>query len=144
MKKIYTIGYQGRTIAEFLKLLKKYEIDHLVDVRSYPTSKMQDFSKKNLKDTLFKKSFMYKHLPGLGGLGDEVYKKTMLSDRWKSSYEKLKDLAKDGTTAMMCLEKDPSQCHRRFISDRLKKEGWEVVHIGKGGSWKRRSLEDFK
>ncbi len=144
MKKISTIGYQGRTIDDFLNLLKKYDIDHLVDVRSYPTSKMQDFSKKNLKDTLFKRSVMYKHLPGLGGLGDEDYKETMLSDRWKSSYKKLKNLAGDGTTAMMCLEKDPSQCHRRFISDRLEEEGWEVVHIGKGGSWKKRSLEDFK
>ena len=144
MKKIYTIGYQGRTIDEFLNLLEKYDIDHLVDVRSYPTSKMEDFSKDDLKETLFKKSMMYKHLPGLGGLGDEDYKETMLSDRWKSSYKELKSLAKDGKTSMMCLEKDPSHCHRRFISDRLEEDGWDVIHIGKGGSWKKKSLDDFK
>jgi len=144
VKKIYTIGYQGRTIDEFLNLLEKYDIDHLVDVRSYPTSKMEDFSKDDLKETLFKKSMMYKHLPGLGGLGDEDYKETMLSDRWKSSYKELKSLAKDGKTSMMCLEKDPSHCHRRFISDRLEKDGWDVIHIGKGGSWKKKSLDDFK
>jgi len=144
VKKIYTIGYQGRTIDEFLDLLEKYDIDHLVDVRSYPTSKMEDFSKDDLKETLFKKSMMYKHLPGLGGLGDEDYKETMLSDRWKSSYKELKSLAKDGKTSMMCLEKDPSHCHRRFISDRLEEDGWDVIHIGKGGSWKKKSLDDFK
>lgn len=126
-----------------MTLLDKYDIDHLVDVRSYPRSDIEGFSQEDLKDTLFHKSIMYRHLPGLGGLGEEDYERSMLSDRWKTSYDKLKKLAEDGTTVMMCMEKDPNRCHRRFISDELEKEGWKVVHIGKGGSWKKKSLEDF-
>lgn len=144
MKKIYTLGYQGRTEEEFLDLLDKHDIDHLVDVRSYPSSKREEFSKENLKTTLFQKGVMYKHLPGLGGLGEKEYEEVMLSDRWNTSYDELKNLARDGNTVMMCMEKDPYQCHRRFISDRLEDEGWDVVHIGKGGGWKKRSLDDFK
>ncbi len=143
MKKIYTIGYQGRTEKEFLKLLYENDIDHVVDVRSYPSSKVKEFSKDNLKETLFHKSIMYKHLPELGGMQDGDYLKLMLSDGWNTAYIELKEIAQDGPTAMMCLEKDPSKCHRRYIADLLELEGWEVVHIGKGGSWKKKSLKDF-
>ncbi len=143
MKKIYSIGYQGRTIKEFLNLLERNDIAHIADVRSYPTSRRDEFCKENLKDTLFHKGMRYKHLPDLGGLDDRDYRKRMLSDRWETAYQELKKLSEDGKTVMMCLEKDPSRCHRQFIVRKLEEDGWDVIHLGKGGSWKKRSLDDF-
>jgi uncharacterized protein (DUF488 family) len=41
----------------------------------------------------------------------------------------LKDIAKGNRTAYMCSEAAWWRCHRSMISDRLKVEGWVVMHI---------------
>lgn len=143
MTKVYTIGYEGKNIEEFLDLLKDKGIQHLVDVRSSPKSRKENFNKDNLKDRLFHNSIVYKHIPELGGLKEEEYEEVMTEEKWVEGYEELKNFAKEGKTVIMCLEKDPMRCHRRYIAERLEEDGWEVVHIGKGGSWKEKSLDDF-
>ena len=143
MKKIYTIGYEGRSREEFLKLLSEKGITHLVDVRTSPYSSRGEFNKENLKKTLFNKSILYKHKEAMGGLYEEDYQELMKGEEWKESYQELKELASKGPTVIMCLEKDPMRCHRRHIAEKLKEEGWEVIHLGRGGSWKERSLDDF-
>ncbi len=143
MKKIHTIGYEGKNIEEFLQLLEKSRIKQLIDVRSHPKSQKEDFSKENLKQALFQKGIRYRHLPGVGGLGEEGYQKKMKTEGWKTSFDDLKEMANNTPSVMMCLEKDPMRCHRRFIAERLEKEGWEVIHIGKGGEWKGKRLDEF-
>jgi len=143
VKKIYTIGYEGRSREEFLKLLSEKGITHLVDVRTSPYSSRGEFNKENLKKTLFNKSILYKHKEAMGGLSEEDYQELMKGEEWKESYQELKELASKGPTVIMCLEKDPMRCHRRHIAEKLKEEGWEVIHLGRGGSWKERSLDDF-
>ncbi len=143
MKKIYTIGYEGRSLEEFLKLLSEKSINHLVDVRTSPYSRRSEFNKENLKKTLFNKSILYKHMEVMGGLGEEDYHEVMDKEEWEERYGELKDLASTGPTVIMCLEKDPMRCHRRHIAEKMKQEGWEVIHLGRGGSWKERSLDDF-
>jgi len=143
VNKVYTIGYEGKTIEEFLDLLKEKEIQHLVDVRSSPRSRKIKFNKDNLKDRLFHNSIVYRHIPDIGGLREEDYEEVMTEEKWIEGYEELKDLAREGKTVIMCLEKDPMMCHRRYIAERLEEDGWEVVHIGRGGSWKEKSLDDF-
>jgi len=143
VKKIYTIGYQGKSIDEMIELLRKYGIQHLVDVRSLPRSRLNDFNKEKLKESLFHKSIYYKHKPELGGLIDSDYRDRMKTKEWKIAYNELKELAEEGKTVIMCMEKDPLKCHRRFIAERLEEDGFDVVHIGKGGTWKEKRLEDF-
>ncbi len=49
---VYTIGYQERNIEHFVALLKRHQIEVLVDVRSRPTSSFEpDFSQKPLRVT---------------------------------------------------------------------------------------------
>ncbi len=143
VKTIYTLGYEGKTLEEFIKLLLDKGINHLVDVRSIPRSRREDFNDDKLKDTLFGKSIMYVHIPALGGMLEDDYPMAMDRESWRDAYHELKELAAKGPTAMMCLEKDPTRCHRRHIAERLEEDGWEVIHMGKGGSWKKRSLDDF-
>ncbi len=143
MKKIYTIGYEGKDIDRFLELLEKSGIEQLIDVRSHPKSKKEKFSKQNLKKELVRKNVKYEHMPELGGLGKENYKEKMKSEKWVDAFNDVKEIAKQTSTVLMCLEKDPMKCHRRFIVDRLQKDGWEVVHIGRGRKWKGKKLEDF-
>ncbi|MFO7992101.1 MAG: DUF488 domain-containing protein [Thermoplasmata archaeon] len=143
MKKIYTIGYQGRTFDEFVDMLLEKNVVHLVDVRSSPTSRREEFRKEELKKRLFRKSILYVHMPELGGLIEGDYREYMKEEAWKNQFRELEELAEEGVTAIMCLEKDPMRCHRRFIAERLAERGWEVIHIGKGASWKEKSLDDF-
>lgn len=143
VKKIYTIGYQGKSIDELIKILRKYNINHLVDVRSLPRSRLNDFNKEELKESLFYKSIYYKHKPELGGLIDIDYKEKMKTKEWKIAYNELEELAEEGKTVIMCMEKDPMKCHRRFIAEKLEEDGFEVIHIGKSGSWKEKRLDDF-
>ena len=50
---IYTIGYSGIDIKDFVLILKQYRISRLVDTRSVPYSKyFMDFDKNILETTL--------------------------------------------------------------------------------------------
>ncbi|MEF8873478.1 MAG: DUF488 domain-containing protein [Candidatus Thermoplasmatota archaeon] len=142
MNKVYTIGYEGKDIDKFLELLEERGVSRLIDVRSSPRSRKEDFNQENLKDELFQKSIMYKHLPELGGLRED-YEEVMEGEDWEDGFEELKKLAKEGKTVLMCLEEDPMKCHRKYIAEELEKEGWDVVHISEGGAWKEKSLDDF-
>lgn len=141
--KIYSIGYQGRSWGEFVEILEKNEIHYLIDVRSVPHSRRKEFDKKKLKEGLDEHGIIYTNLKKLGGKGIEDYEGYMETQIWKKGYEKLKTLAREERTAMMCLEKDPRECHRRYIIETLREDGWEVVNIGKGKSWKDTGLDDF-
>lgn len=143
MNKVYTIGYEGKDIEDFIDILNKHDIKQIVDVRTHPKSRKKDFNKETLEKKLFQKSVKYEHLPELGGLGDKDYKKVMSGKKWRQSFEVLKTIIEKRRSALMCLENNPMKCHRRFISEELEKEDWEVVHIGEGGSWKGKRLDDF-
>ncbi|MGZ6365218.1 MAG: DUF488 domain-containing protein, partial [Ktedonobacteraceae bacterium] len=57
---IYTIGYGNRSIEDFVKLLKKFDIKFLVDIRSQPYSRFNtDFSKDELEKSLKQHSIRY-------------------------------------------------------------------------------------
>jgi len=43
--------------------------------------------------------------------------------------KKLLDLAKKRHACVMCMEKNPKYCHRRFLTAYLERKGVEVIHI---------------
>lgn len=143
MDKVYTIGYEGKEIEDFISLLEKHDIKLILDVRSSPHSRREDFDKGNLKKSLFRKGIKYKHIPELGGLDVDDYEKHMEEKGWLQAYEDLKKSIGNKRSALMCLENDPMKCHRRYISEKLEKDGLEVIHIGGGASWKSKQLDDF-
>jgi hypothetical protein len=54
---IYTIGYGGRPISDFIDLLRQYGIRRLVDIRSLPTSRFRPD---------YRKAALQAHLEGAG------------------------------------------------------------------------------
>ncbi len=38
-------------------------------------------------------------------------------------------LPRDASAAFLCAERDPNNCHRRFIAQALYDRGWRVRHI---------------
>ena len=128
---IYSIGHSSRSIEELLDLLVLYRIERLVDVRSFPSSRLYpQFSKTALEDALSKGGIDYVHLgSGLGGYRDVSYEEHMSSESFLRGLAELERIAHLGPSVFMCAEKSPWQCHRRFIAQELGNRGWHVLHI---------------
>ena len=64
---IWTIGHSTRTTEEFIDLLRRYQIEILVDVRRFPGSRrLPHFNKSALCDALGVNGIRYEHLVELG------------------------------------------------------------------------------
>src|SRR5215212_2549307 len=64
--RIFTIGYEGATMAEFLAALRKAGVERLIDVRAVPNSRRPGFSKTPLRNALAEVGIDYVHLRALG------------------------------------------------------------------------------
>jgi len=142
---IYTIGHSNRSAAEFVRLLKKYGIQTLVDVRRFPSSKFEHFKKEKLERILAREGIYYIWMEELGGYrrkglknspniaikskGFRNYADHMMSDEFKKAVEELIKIAAERRTVIMCAERLFWHCHRKFISDYLTMRGVNVVHI---------------
>jgi uncharacterized protein (DUF488 family) len=145
MKKIWTIGHSTRTLEEFLAMLTSFDIHVLADVRNFPGSKrFPHFNKETLADALMTKQIEYVHFKALGGRRKPVpgsvntawrldafrgYADYMQTNEFQKALDDLKAIAANRATAYMCSEAVWWSCHRSLISDQLKSEGWEVIHI---------------
>ena len=142
---IYTIGHSTHSQESFLALLHQYDVEQLADVRRFPGSvRYPHFNQVNLAKTLPAIGLLYMHWPGLGGKRrPTVYSR---HKEWKNGsfrafadymdtrefaeeFKRLEEFASDRLTVIMCSEGLWWRCHRALISDRLKAEGWKVMHI---------------
>ncbi len=129
-KSIFTLGTGNRTIEEFIRILKSYEIEMVVDLRRFPTSKFPHFKKDTLSQSLGEAGFGYYFLrEELGGYrrgGFEAYTGTY---EYLRGLELLERMAGRLRCAVCCAERLPWRCHRHFIARSLQERGWKVMHI---------------
>lgn len=131
-RKIYTIGHSTHTIEDFIALLKAYKIQLLADVRTYPGSRrLPQFNKPSLSEALQQVNIAYHHMPLLGGkiAVEGGYVSYMQTEAFLSAIKLLEETALTQRTAYMCAEADWKNCHRSHISNYLKKNNWQVIHI---------------
>jgi uncharacterized protein (DUF488 family) len=144
---LFTIGHSTHQINVFLDRLKQHGINCVIDVRSYPFSKIApQFNKPSLSGVLKANSILYLHLPE--EFGARRTEKEYLNDDGKVNFEKVREseafkrgisrikngLSKGFKIALMCAEADPLICHRfSMISRGLTQSGLEVQHILKNG-----------
>src|ERR1700689_2559801 len=64
--KLYTVGYEGWYIEEFVPFLKAKKIRCVADLRKNPVSRKKGFSKNKLRDHLATVGIYYVHLGALG------------------------------------------------------------------------------
>lgn len=139
---IWTIGHSNRSIEKFVDLLQEHNIEALVDVRRFPTSKIEHFKRERMEQWLPEHRIDYTWLgKELGGYRRGGYKAHMKTKRFKDGIKKLLEIAEQKRTSIMCMEPNPKYCHRRFISAHLERKGIEVIHILKKGQI---SLISFK
>jgi len=127
---VWTIGHSNRSIETFLELLKDHNIQVLVDVRSFPTSKIEHFKREEMERWLPKHGIEYVWLgKELGGYRRGGYRAHMKTKLYKEGIKKLLEIATQKKTCIMCMEPNPKYCHRRYISAYLERKGVEVHHI---------------
>ncbi len=136
-KKIYTLGTSRRTEEDFIEILFAYDIQCLVDVRRFPKGKLPIFRKENLQKLLKQVGIEYYFLGDeLGGFRKGGYISYILTEEFKKGIELLESIAIKRKSIIICAEKFPWKCHRRWIARELHKRGWNVIHIiEKGKEW---------
>ena len=137
MKKIYTLGTDRRSEEDFTEILFAYSIQSLIDVRSFPRSKIPIFSRENLEDLLKREGIEY-HFLGkeLGGFRKGGYTSYIITDEFNKGIDLIESIALYKMSVIICAEKLPWKCHRKWISRELHKRDWEVDHIiDKGKVW---------
>jgi uncharacterized protein (DUF488 family) len=142
---VWTIGHSTHSLDEFLALLHSFNIQLVVDIRSYPGSRRYPhFNKEALQISLTQNNIRYLHLKELGGRRKadpnsintgwrheafRGYADYMQTSDFKKGIDELQQLALHRRTAYMCSEAVWWRCHRSMVSDYLKSIGWTVLHI---------------
>ncbi len=142
---IYTIGYEGARLEDFVATLLTASIDTLIDVRERPISRKAGFSKYSLEQAINSAGISYLHLQALGDpkegreaarRGDyETFRRIffdhLASNEAQQALEEVKNRAAYSRICLMCYEKDPDNCHRGIIADALRNQtDVAVQHLG--------------
>ena len=139
---IFTIGYEGATVPEFIAALKDARIERVIDVRALPLSRRPGFSKSPLRAALEAVGIQYVHLKALGtpaqgraaaraGRHDElkrVYAGQLELPEAIAQSAQMLDLAREKPTALLCMERAPTHCHRSLLLDWVAPEA-QVVNL---------------
>lgn len=139
---IYTIGYGERTLDELITVLKRYQIDYVVDVRTAPYSRYKpEFSKAEFADALRQQGLTYVFMGDqLGGRpadpacyseGKVDYDKVQATAPYQQGIERVrKAFIQQQHVVLLCSEGKPEQCHRsKLIGATLTKLAIPLVHI---------------
>ena len=127
--RIFTIGYEGATVAEFLAALQKAGVERVIDIRAVPNSRRPGFSKTPLRNALAEAGIDYVHLRALGTPADgRAAARAGRKDELKRIYAgqlelpeaiaetgKMLDLSREKPSALLCYERDPAACHRTLL-----------------------------
>ncbi len=127
---LFTVGYEGRTLPQFVRLLQENGITRLVDVRDRPASRKRGFSALPLFEALRKAGITYESDRALGN-PDEIrflwkngslaegkvrYRK-LLRNRRRGRLDVLLALSRVDRVCILCYEGDPDVCHRAIIAE---------------------------
>lgn len=142
---VYTAGYEGQHVDEFLNMVLLNGIQQLVDVRNNPISRRYGFHKSTLSRLCSSLDIEYVHRPELGippALRENIrtredyeslftrYENETLTSR-VAAVEQVSQLVQTKATALLCVEADPCMCHRARLAKAVSEQsGLPVRHLG--------------
>lgn len=125
---LYTIGYEGRSIDDYLNQLVMNGIRKLIDVRANGVSMKPEFSAKRLANSCSLLGILYEHIPRLGiasvkrkGIADKAelfneYRNELVCDRIEHLNELRETICVAKRVALTCFERDACDCHRSILA----------------------------
>lgn len=129
---LFTVGYQGRTVEELIDVLKRADVELVLDVRAVAWSRRGAFSRVPLSRELESAGIAYRHERMFGARRDPRTAFATTGD-WEAytrayrevlrSQENLLEVTRaelEGRrVCLLCLEVDPRQCHRSLLANAL-------------------------
>ncbi|MBN1185262.1 MAG: DUF488 domain-containing protein [Bacteroidales bacterium] len=144
---LFTIGYEGISLEQYMNKLIVNGVKVLCDVRKNPVSMKFGFNKNQLIKACEGVGIEYKHFPEVGIENDKrqelntqadydklfvYYREKILIKESGKQDEILKLLITRERIALTCFEADIHQCHRKHLADSISKmDGfkYEIRHI---------------
>jgi len=140
--RLFTIGYEGAGLQEFLDCLQRNAVECLLDVREIPFSRKRGFSKAALARALGERGIQYVHFRELGSPGtirEELkagrdYRKffremeeylTTQTDGIEQAYSYIGRM----TCCLMCYEKLADMCHRKVVARRSRRRDGNGLEV---------------
>lgn len=145
---LFTIGYEGTTPDRLIETLRQAGVTTLVDVRELPNSRRPGFAKRALSEALERAGIGYRHVRALGtppegraaaNAGRSAEMKRIFGARLagteaQAAVAALAAEAREGRLCLLCLEADPSQCHRSLVAEAVASPGKiAIVHLHTAG-----------
>jgi uncharacterized protein (DUF488 family) len=142
--KLYTIGYEGASIDALLGALKAAGIARVLDIRSSPYSKRDEFSLDALAPALARYGMGYTHLKALGSppagreaarLGHmaayrEIMTGHLAAPEGAEGLRLALGYARAEPVCLLCLERSARHCHRHIVAETLAaRGGLEIEHL---------------
>lgn len=138
MPTMYTIGYQGRPLSEFITVLQEAGVDAIIDIRLRNTSHLAGYTKRADLAFLLYAGFgiAYEHRLELAPT-DEILDTYSVEHDWPAYETRFQDLlaerdvvavgaeilARYHAPCLLCREATADHCHRRLVA-----EYW-IAHI---------------
>jgi uncharacterized protein (DUF488 family) len=133
MKTLSTIGYEGKTLDEFIGELKQAGVEIVLDVRAVAASRRPGFSKTALGNALRENGIDYRHYRSLGtpAAGREAARKGRIAEmraiyaiqletpEAELAMEQALGDAAERHSALLCFEREAAGCHRSMLVERM-------------------------
>jgi uncharacterized protein (DUF488 family) len=143
MMKFYTVGYQGADPDRFVEALSAAGVELVADVRAVALSRKRGYSKNQLRERLAEAAIEYRHFIDLGTpkagreaarAGDaasmrKIFCEQLATPAAMAAFDDLAKLAPERPVCLLCFERDPAQCHRRILAERLEQQGLKAVDL---------------
>jgi uncharacterized protein (DUF488 family) len=144
---LFTIGYEGISLEEYLTKLIINDVKVLIDVRNNPISMKYGFSKNQLQNACKSVSMDYIHIPEVGIVSEQRqalnsqkdydllfnrYRSEKLPQTQKEQKHILSLLKSKKRIALTCFEANICQCHRKHLAEAITLlEGYEyeLMHL---------------
>lgn len=140
--RIFTIGYEGTTVPEFIAVLRSAGVERVIDVRALPLSRRPGFSKSGLRAALEESGIEYIHLKALGTPAagraaaragrhaelERIYAGQLELPEAIAQSAQMLELARERPTALLCMEREPARCHRTLLLNAVAPDA-EVVDL---------------
>jgi uncharacterized protein (DUF488 family) len=145
MIQLYTIGFTGKSAADFFSLLKKNEVKLILDTRINNSSQLAGYAKNKDLEFFAREigNIAYRHNVDLAPTKDLLTKyrsKKMSCEEYEVEYLNLLDMRRIGEkinieelhqNCLLCSEHSPEKCHRRLLAEYLKARcnQLEIIHL---------------
>jgi len=144
--RVYTIGYKGKSLQEFIEQLRAAGVDAVIDIRLRNTSHLAGYTKRDDLAYLLQEGFgiAYEHHPELAPT-PEIRDAYLADKDWAAYVAQFlpllherhaetvgKDiLARYRSPCLLCAEPTAEHCHRRLVAEHWAAHlpGVAVVHL---------------